>query len=234
MKRKKKIWRPASILATLLLTACGGDSQVTALLRLDVQDIGFAEPALTRSVNAFIGNDGSASGGGQGDNATGGSGKNLDGVAFEILDLHEIAFGLGTRHQLGTGREVGAHLLFGRGQTKIELPDGVDVFVEPITVTAETRFVEVILDGEQKLPLRGFLSGRVFLAVEAGYRHTRSRVALRSPLIRRDDTGEDNQFFLGAGVSFALGPGRATRVDLGARHVEGALPIARLGIERRF
>lgn len=223
-----------SLLIAFMLGACGDASRVTPLLRLDVQDVGFAEPALARSVNAFIGEDGAGSGGGQGSGASGAGDENLDDLDFEIRDLHEIALGLAMQHEMRGGREVGARLLFGRGRTKIRLPDGVDVFVEPITVTAETRFVEVILDGAQKLPLQGFLSDRVFVTAEAGYRHTRSGVALRSPLIRRDDTGEDDQFFLGAGFSVALGPGRATLIDLGARHVEGALPIARLGIVRRF
>jgi hypothetical protein len=94
-------------------------------------------------------------------------------------------------------RTFGLRLLAGRGRAEVYLPDGVDIFVDTITVTAKTRFAETAVVIEQALPWPALLSDRLAVTAETGHRHTRSHVALRSALIRRDDTGTDNQSFAG-------------------------------------
>lgn len=225
-----------SVVSALWLTGCTSVTRLDPLIRLDVQDIGFAEPALARSVNAFVGDDNSGSGGDAGSGTDGDDfgDENLDDVNFRIRDLHEIALGFTALQTVGRGTKIGTRVLLGHGRTEIRLPDGVDVFVEPITITAKTRFIEAVLIGEQTLFWPRFLSERTSFTIEAGYRKTRSRVALRSPLIRRDDTGTDTQTILGVGLRHKLGPRRATLLDIGVRQTRSSTPIVRLGIERRF
>ena len=149
-------------------------------------------------------------------------------------DLHEIALGLAAHLPRHRGARIGLRLLAGRGRAEIHLPDGVDVLVEPITVTAETRFLELALTLEQIVPWPGFLSDRLALSAEAGQRQTVSKVELRSPLIRRDDTGTDDQVYYGAGVRLRLGQRRKASIDLGFRRIEDDTTIGRVGLERRF
>ncbi|MET4103612.1 hypothetical protein ABIE58_003054 [Roseovarius sp. MBR-78] len=174
---------------------------MTPLIRLDVQDIGFAEPALARSVDAFLGKGGGRglSPGGAGAAITGGASADatLDDVNFRIRDLHEISAGLMVTVYQSDTRTFGLRLLAGRGRAEVYLPDGVDIFVDTITVTAKTRFAETAVVIEQALPWPALLSDRLAVTAETGHRHTRSHVALRSALIRRDDTGTDNQSFAG-------------------------------------
>jgi len=234
----------AVTVALTLLSACGPDSGVTPVLRLEVQDVGFAEPALARTVNAFLGNAQNAPESSTGDCVAGrpetdgtaslSADDTLDQVDFRVRDLHEISAGMRFRVFEGNNGRIGLRVLAGRGRAKILLPDGVDIFVDAMTVTAKTRFFETAVTVEQSLSPLGIPSERFSVTAEAGHRHTKSEVSLRSALIRRDDTGTDNQTFLGAGLRVNLGPRHATRLDIGLRTLRGRGAIARLGIGHRF
>ena len=226
-------------LAVACLSGCSNGLQITPLVRADLQDIGFAEPALNRSVDALLGkNTPSSSGSGPPVSSAGPSGPSesdtLDTTKFEIRDMHDLSLGAMVRQNFDFGGSVALRLMAGRGRTEIYLPEGADILVDPITITAKTRFFEAAVVLEQKMHLPYFLEDRVSVLIEAGHRRTKSKVALRSALIARDDTGTDDQPFVGAGLRFELGPRRKTVVDVGLRQIEEEISTARLGIERRF
>ncbi len=232
-----------SILAVFCLSACSGGPKFAPLVRADLQDIGFAEPALNRSVDALLGKNttsapGASSGAGAASSSAGPPGPSesdtLDNTKFEIRDMHDLSLGAMVHQDYDFGGRVALRLLAGRGRTEIYLPDGADILVDPITITAKTRFFEAAVVLEQKMRLPYFFKDRISLLLEAGHRRTESKVALRSALIARDDTGTDDQSFVGAGLRLELGPGRKTVVDLGARRIDEKTSTARLGLERRF
>lgn len=228
-------------LAVACLSGCSNGPQITPLVRADLQDIGFAEPALNRSVDALLGKNTPSSSGpnsGTPGSSAGPPGASesdtLDTTKFEIRDMHDLSLGTMVRQNFDFGGSVALRLLAGRGRTEIYLPEGADILVDPITITAKTRFFEAAVVLEQKMRLPYFLEDRVSVLIEAGHRRTKSKVALRSALISRDDTGTDDQSFVGAGLRLELGPRRKTVVDVGLRQIEEEMSTARLGIERRF
>lgn len=225
------------------LSACSGGPKFAPLVRADLQDIGFAEPALNRSVDALLGkNTPSSSGTGSGAGTAGSSAgplgpsesDTLDNTKFEIRDMHDLSLGAVVRQDYDFGGSIALRLLAGRGRTEIYLPDGADILVDPITITAKTRFFEASVILEQKLPLPYFLEDRVSVLFETGHRRTKSDVSLRSALIARDDQGTDDQSFVGAGLRLKLGPRRKTLVDVGMRSIDDETSTARLGVERHF
>lgn len=226
----------AGILTLLCLVACDTPVQISPLMRVDLQDVGFAEPALARSINALQGQTENESGDHAGSENVNDrpDGDTLNRVDFRIRDLHKMSAGLAMLLlQLRDGR-IELHTLSGRGRTEIYLPYGADILVEAITVTAQTKFIEAVLSFEQTLRWPWFLSDRVSVTAEAGHRRTWSEVAIRSPLIRRDDTGVDDQFFLGTGLRMAIGHARAAGLNVGIRYTKNAMPIARLGLDYKF
>ena len=78
--------RAAAVISVLVwLAACDRPPEITPLIRADLQDIGFAEPALTRSVNALEGsNGGTASGGSDPTGNDRSTSDTLDDFDFEI------------------------------------------------------------------------------------------------------------------------------------------------------
>lgn len=228
-----------SVLVIVCLSGCSDGPYFTPLVRADLQDIGFVEPALNRSVDALLGkNTPSSSGSGTPGSSAGPTGPSesdtLDTTKFEIRDMHDLSLGATVRQNFDFGGSVALRLLAGRGRTEIYLPEGADILVDPITITANTRFFEAAVVLEQKMRLPHFLEDRVSVLVEAGHRRTKSKVALRSALIARDDTGTDDQPFVGAGLRLELGARRKTVVDVGLRQIDEEISTARLGIERRF
>lgn len=228
-------------MAITCLSGCSNGLQITPLVRADLQDIGFAEPALNRSVDALLGKNTPSSSGASSSTPGSSAGPpgpsesdTLDTTKFEIRDMHDLSLGAMVRQNFDFGGSIALRLLAGRGRTEIYLPEGADILVDPITITAKTRFFEAAVVLEQKMRLPYFLEDRVSVLIEAGHRRTKSKVALRSALIARDDTGTDDQPFVGAGLRLELGPRRKTVVDVGLRQIEEEISTARLGIERRF
>jgi len=224
------------IVTLLCLVACDTPVQMSPLMRADLQDLGFAEPALARSIDALQGQSGNGSGDPAGRKNVNhrSDGETLGGVDFRIRDLHEISLGLAMPLLQHRDRKVRLRILAGRGRTEVLLPNGVDILVEPISVIAKTKFIEAVMGFEQPLKWPRFLADRVSVTAEVGHRRTWSEVSIRSPLIRRDDAGMDDQLFLGTGLRVAIGPVRAADLDVGVRYTKNTMPIARLGLEHRF
>ena len=200
-------------------------------------DFFYAEDALTKTVDAFVGPDD------DGSNPVGEIPKDIlsddstSGVPFKksFSRLHGIKLRL--QYPLTTRLSLTSGAMVGVGRAKFVLPDGAGILVEPITIRFATLSGEVQTGLLYEIPAGPRVTSRFLGAF--GVRGAITRTGITSPVIAVKHTSKTATPFAALGVAVTYRPskhqnGSKLVLDSEVRHYQGVGLTFRSGLSLEF
>lgn len=211
-----------------------GQAKADVEIRLSTGHYGHHPALVEGALEQFLGEEDEAPshGGGkeQDDAENGGLGALLDTGRIETL--HELGLVWEGREALGSGQILGFGGAVSIGQARYHLPDGVDVFLDPLTLRVDSLAVSAHLGPAFDLGEIGpfFMTLKTGAGLEWVYARIRANSALIA--LERHETFFDQYLYAAFDAGLSSSPATGLRVSL-QRTSNGPL-VLQLGLVRKF